>query len=584
MSKKTLKEMAEEKGKVLLIENSSFSVPKENIEVLSSSKLIEAKGSHYKAIAIVRSVPVTKFVENLNGRVYPRKLWEKVLKSKVAEGTLCLADHPSDDSDGSVKDIVGVWRNFKLSEETGIADLYLVGKYGGLFLEVLQAGGKNGLSTVGFGELKEDEKTVDPDTYELVRLSDWVLVPSQGVYAETDHIDSTSVKKESKNLKESQINTNLIDKEKRNYTMNPIQEMTIRNNVKAAIKESQKALESKGSSLVDAKKDLQEVLKLIPGEYKEHRTALSRQIEAVEKAIKSTIVEKSAKLKEAEKVSVDINQKYKIASATASKLKEQLVTAGKVLTLVTENEKLMKEDIMAFLEDRKLMESDIYKLIQSHSALESDFKHLVKERAMFLKDVKALMEDKQNMLSDIQAFLKERKAMRKDIYNLLKINEKLSKKLKEDSTPGEIEPPEVPEIEDVQDEEYKDEDFGLAIDPAMAYTSDDETGYGGVPYSNYNTEEGFLEKKKSAKVAPKKIKEAATRTIKVNKDVLSYYNEKVTKKPILKKVKEQILKQGSLIQAVRFVEKFLDGQNDKPVRILESKVSKHHDWIGDRDC
>ncbi len=212
--RKTLKEIAQEKGKHLFIESFSVTIPSTSIEVLTEGQrpLVESfQGEKFKAVAIVRNVPVTRFTENLNGRVYSKELWENVYRAKVAEGTLCLADHPGDDSDGSVKDIVGVWRNFKINESNCTADLYLVGKHGKHFLEVLQAGGKNGLSTVGFGELMEDERTVNPRTYELIRLSDWVLTPSQGVYAEQDNIDTNSVSMSESVKTKVESNTNIIE-------------------------------------------------------------------------------------------------------------------------------------------------------------------------------------------------------------------------------------------------------------------------------------------------------------------------------------------------------------------------------------
>ena len=115
MEFKTLKEIAIEKNKKLFIESYSVLVPINNIKLLNnvsqngSVHLIESiEGEKYKCLAVVKSVPVSKFTENLNNRVYSKTLWEKVKRNKVAEGTLCLADHPTDDTDGSVKDIVGV--------------------------------------------------------------------------------------------------------------------------------------------------------------------------------------------------------------------------------------------------------------------------------------------------------------------------------------------------------------------------------------------------------------------------------------------------------------------------------------------
>lgn len=170
------------------------SIPlKEGIDTLTE----DTKGNKYKCVAAYR-VPVSRYdFTNLNGRDYPKGLWENVIKSQkqIWEGGDGLANHPGDNEDGSVLESFAVWHNVGFSESMpGIveADMYLIGDAGRLAQEKLDAGGKLGLSSSGFGELLEDGKTVNPLTYQLERVADWVLNPSQQVF-----VDSSMRKKES---------------------------------------------------------------------------------------------------------------------------------------------------------------------------------------------------------------------------------------------------------------------------------------------------------------------------------------------------------------------------------------------------
>jgi|GEM_PF-6734222 len=70
---------------------------------------------------------------------------------------------------------------------TILADCYLFGRNGQLIKDALDAGGSIGLSTVGFGDFLSDGITVDPNSYELERVGDFVLTPSAGVYGTADH-------------------------------------------------------------------------------------------------------------------------------------------------------------------------------------------------------------------------------------------------------------------------------------------------------------------------------------------------------------------------------------------------------------
>ncbi len=152
---------------------------------------VEKKGQpkvEYKAKAIY-TFPISKpGKENLNGRIYSEKLWKNTEKRMKNSSTFGLMDHP--EHEGSTKDIWCVWRNLRISEDRSsvVADAYLIGKWGEMVKEILDAGGKVGLSTSGFGEILEDKKTIDPDTYELERVADFVFNPSYEVYGSQENI------------------------------------------------------------------------------------------------------------------------------------------------------------------------------------------------------------------------------------------------------------------------------------------------------------------------------------------------------------------------------------------------------------
>jgi len=205
---------------IRMVETGSISIAKESVETLQTPLNESYQGNNYTARAIIKNVDVTRYIKNLNERIYSRKLWEKVLLSKIAEGSSCLTDHPPDDDPGSVRCLTGVWHNFRLGEDTGKADLYVIGDAGGLMLEAINAGGKVGFSTVGYGEMMEDGITVNPDTYELERLADWVINPSQQVYATKETVivetfkESAPIRSENslKEITETMVNIDNTDK------------------------------------------------------------------------------------------------------------------------------------------------------------------------------------------------------------------------------------------------------------------------------------------------------------------------------------------------------------------------------------
>ena len=204
---------------------------KENVARLQKSGQLqegtETTGTIYK-------FPISRFGHvNHNKRLYPRELWENVIRHQENEwkGRVGLADHPPEDSDGEFKNASIIWHDMELDESNGLVwgTGSFVGPYGRLAQEIVDNGGRVGFSSSGFGELGLDGKTVNPDTYQLERVADVVLNPSQDVFGDSSNAlnvdysrgnvpESTTRKTEFTNYNtdnEEEGNTNLNLKENR---------------------------------------------------------------------------------------------------------------------------------------------------------------------------------------------------------------------------------------------------------------------------------------------------------------------------------------------------------------------------------
>lgn len=151
---------------------------------------------------------------NLNGRVYGKKLWEKVVNEQreVWQGGTGLANHPDDDEDGDFMKQSIVWLDGFIGDDDIIYGIgCFVGEGGALARQIISVGGRVGFSTSGYGDFLADGIEVDPDGYEIDRFADLVLNPSQGVFGDyTDSYSYNQSKKESvqknKSLKENVMN------------------------------------------------------------------------------------------------------------------------------------------------------------------------------------------------------------------------------------------------------------------------------------------------------------------------------------------------------------------------------------------
>lgn len=156
--------------------------------ILLLNKVLESltKNGNNDSFEVWR-IPVAHYdIKNLNGRIYPKALFENVRDNqREAWCGLCgLADHPvKDDDPGLFRDQAVVWHDMDLDDQgTVFGYASFVGPYGHLAQEILNHHGRVGTSSSGFGDVNQITRIVDPNTFQIERLADLVLNPSQGTY------------------------------------------------------------------------------------------------------------------------------------------------------------------------------------------------------------------------------------------------------------------------------------------------------------------------------------------------------------------------------------------------------------------
>lgn len=247
---------------------------------------------------------------NGNNRRYPAELWENVMNNQedAWKGLCGLADHPTDDSDpGSFKNSSIVWLGMEIDKVNNL--VYgigtFVGPYGHLAQEIIDAGGRVGFSSSGFGELMGDGKTVNPDTYQIERLADVVLNPSQSVYGvinnETnlgniEYTKKTVVSESVENQKENRIqeNTNMDAKENGvKSALSKVEEKELRKYINNYLKENMEI-----TNPIKQLEDLKEIQNLIrEGQLTDLEDNVESKLAEAQKRIEE-MVELGLKMKE----------------------------------------------------------------------------------------------------------------------------------------------------------------------------------------------------------------------------------------------------------------------------------------------
>ena len=165
--------------KKMLIE--SFYLPVQKIEES------EGKGHWRAPIWNLDSV-------NLNGRIYPKELAERIVKESPV--TTCNDGHDADFRTGSEYGCaVAVCKNPVIENNQLWVDIEFIDESFKKKLETLVSYGvRIGVSSVGYGEC-DDSGRIDPESYELVRFADFVTSPAGQVYATIEKEDHRKAEK-----------------------------------------------------------------------------------------------------------------------------------------------------------------------------------------------------------------------------------------------------------------------------------------------------------------------------------------------------------------------------------------------------
>lgn len=416
-----LLEVAKTKNKQLLIESFDYSIGtpdkfSEKVEFVSKAlkeSLHNEEG--IECLAIIRNVPVSHYRRNRNDREYSRPVWQSVAQKGSFENGFCLADHAEEE--GSVTRIAGVWKNFVVRDDAPYADLYVLdNEHGQRIVQILKVKGKVGFSTVGFGELDENNSVI-PESFEISEESvcDHVLVPSAGVFATNENLSEPEEQPKASGFlesvetnKQASNNTNNIQEgENKGIIMEKeLQESVIKNNARVTIKEA-----LSNSSKAEAIRDLKEFQSTVPSHMKETldkvEATITRIAEELDKEVKdkdsklneATVSSKSLneKLKMTEKLYEDLRGKHQKALKVLEQMKNSNVKTGKALSEAKKDTVAMYEDIKKFRQERFVMLEDIAKWLikegklKEAKALINELKS-VKEKTLFAKRISAFLE------------------------------------------------------------------------------------------------------------------------------------------------------------------------------------------------
>lgn len=640
-----LQEVAKSKNKLLLIESVDFSNSSynllENVELPKDKPILienSMSSSPIKARGVLKNVPVTRFTKNKNGRIYSKKLWEMVGLKKAFEGGSCLADHA--EKEGSTTRMCGTWHNFRVSENYATADLYLIGDHGQLFLEAILSKNKNlGLSTVGFGDFLSDGITVNPDTYELSEESvcDWVLTPSQGVFATYENFVDTSsnyIENYRENINNENIHTNKIENKnfsnterdiKENSVMNndiiKLQEFNVKSHVKTALKESKKIVESKDIDAIrENKENLISLIENIPdsSNFLEEKSKLNNQVELIESTVVSLIkdqsnqlIKTSTSLKETaskhtqvlqEKVSLE--KKLTEATKVVQKLKEHIEKEEKAFS---ESIGIAKNDVVLLEKEVKKRDESIRLYENSHDNMKHDLGVFVMREKEFIsklrkyssslrkikesigklsnKDNKKVQE-LTNSLLDIKKLINVYKEKaNSSSAELVSIKKKYMEAIKDKNLVKEsvrkIEESKKPLTEKIAFLERENKSLKIKVKQLKEAPHPDfakEKGYedyAGKPEEDYLAPEPSQEWQYEADKNKNYLKMTKeNKQFNVMDSVKKLYENKVRQYPSIRSIQGQILKSRSVSEAVELIEYYLSNSSiSKPSSIKESVVN-----------
>ena len=461
----------------------------ESNETITVSEATSTTPSVYKALAVY-TFPISRpDKRNLNNRIYSSALWENVIKSGKAEGTYGLMDHPKEE--GSTKDIWCVWRNLRFSEDKKLilCDAYLFGMWGKQVLEALEAGGQIGLSSSGWGEFLGDNTTLDPNSYEIERVADFVFNPSYEVYGVQDDLVTQTesvISEEKEDKKESALNK---------------QEETVMNKIDTSSLEG-KALEFNVRSMLKENSKIEDVVRRI-----EENTNLALYIpEGTLKEEVSNAISNDRSL---------ILEGYRNYESLKKTEEEKEAKIAELTESVANLEKQLEEVKESASKDKSSLEEEF----ENACTLLDSMKEYTEKQDELLRVANA---EKNSLVSvsDYKEALVYAEEKEEENAELKKEINALRRKLKESASKKKEEEPEV-DTKDAPEDDKKEE-------PEVTETpKDDET----PEEKDTNKEESYSFYKG------------------VNPDVRNYYEDLEYRNPRMVKIKEEILSKRTLLEA-----------------------------------
>lgn len=481
----------------------------------------------YKALAVY-TFPISRPDQrNLNNRVYTSELWENVIKSGKAEGAFGLMDHP--EGDGSTKDIWCVWRNLRFSPDRKLilCDAYLFGNWGKQVLEALEAGGRVGLSSSGWGEFLADNTTLDPDSYEIERPADFVLNPSYEVYGVQDDLIESASKEETigestledspkENIKENKMD-NSVKK-----TSPSLEERTFELNMKSMFKETRK--------IEDIHERIRESKSLLGYFEGQQESSLKEEIEEAIKADEKAVMDGYSKY-------LELSAQNESNVAESAQLKESV-------TALTEKVSSLEKEKEALTAERDSLNEEF----ENACILLDSMKEYTEKQSDMLQVAKAT---KNGMVSasEYKEALVYGEELEEENRNLKKTISELRRRVK-----FLLEASEDDDEDDDEEDDDKDDDDVKGKETDSSDTSDDD---------EEDDDDGEKNEKKK--------KESSYSVYKgLNPDVVSYYEDLEYMNPRVVELKQEILSKHTLLEAQKTYLKLKSLIEDRDTKLYKS--------------
>lgn len=450
----------------------------------------------YKALGVY-TFPVSRPDQrNLNNRIYPSQLWENVINSGKAENTFGLMNHPEDD--GSVKDIWCVWKNLRFSPDHKlvIADAYLIGHWGQLVLEALEAGGKIGLSSSGWGDFLSDNTTLDPDSFEIERVADFVFNPSYEVYGtvegKKEEFDNSVLEQKVDSPKEETEENKRMEEKILEKTSPSLEERNFKLNIKNMFKEARK-ISDIGERINECRTLLSYFGRDTENDlYKEIEESITKDNNEIFEgyAICSSLKENNSKLSEDIK---SLNEQIEAVKKENGDLQEKVEKCCTLLDSLKEYSKKQKD-----LYDEAVAEKNAMVSVSQYKESLVYSEELEEERDNLKKQIKDLRKSLMEAKRKIQRLLKEK-----------------AKKSEED---------------DDEDDDEKDVNVDVNVNTDSDEPEDDSED---DDDEDDDMDDAGEEKKESC----------------INPQVLSYYEDLEYANPKVSIIKEEILSKRTLMEA-----------------------------------